>query len=53
MEEIKVGCGGRSGCKNPPTDELHPCPYQEDINNDPSDCCSCCDKCQQECCDDI
>lgn len=53
-DETKItGCGGRTGCKNQPTPETHPCPYQEDVNNDPSDHCNCCDACQQECCDDI
>lgn len=47
------GCGGRSECKNPPTEELHPCPYSEEIHDDSSDKCNCCEMCQQECADDI
>ena len=47
------GCDGRSGCKNPPSGEIHPCPYNSDVNNDDSDVCFCCEACQQECADDI
>lgn len=45
--------GGRDGCKNPPSGEMHPCPYQEDINDEHEDYCFCCEDCQQECADDI
>lgn len=35
------------------TEELHPCPFQEDVNNDPRDCCNCCEDCQYQCAMDI
>jgi hypothetical protein len=31
----------------------HPCPYQEDVNNDSDFQCECCAACERECCDDI
>ena len=33
--------------------EIHSCPFAEDIYNDPSDQCTCCDSCVQECMDGI
>ena len=47
------GCGGGRTCRNQPTDDAHPCPFQEDVNNDPSDHCHCCAECQSECAMDI
>ena len=47
------GCGGRSGCKNPPSAESHTCPYAEDVNDDHETECFCCEDCQSECADDI
>jgi hypothetical protein len=32
---------------------LHPCPYQEDVHNNPEPCCTCCDYCVGECAMDI
>jgi len=32
--------------------EPHPCPFQEEINNDPTSC-TCCDECTQECINEI
>lgn len=32
---------------------LHPCPYQEEINDNDDDYCTCCDDCRQECVWDI
>jgi hypothetical protein len=29
--------------------ELHPCPFQSDVNDDPDDFCSCCPHCESEC----
>jgi hypothetical protein len=53
-EPIQIeGCGGRSGCKNQATCEPHPCPFQEDVNNDHEDRCNCCSDCQHECAMDI
>jgi len=33
--------------------EEHPCPYQEDINNNIEYVCSCCPHCEQQCRMDI
>lgn len=35
------------------TVELHSCPYDADVNDDPSPKCNCCEVCQGECCDEI
>jgi hypothetical protein len=51
-------CEGRM-CKDKPEADrhealpLHSCPYNYDVNNDPTPCCTCCDVCQAECADDI
>ncbi len=31
----------------------HTCPYQYDVHNDDKFMCTCCDKCETECADDI
>lgn len=33
--------------------ESHTCPYGEDIHNDSKTMCNCCDRCRDECSDDI
>ncbi len=33
--------------------EIHLCPFQGDIHNDPTPCCYCCERCEQDCADDI
>ncbi len=38
---------------NDATDELHPCPYAEDINDNHDDVCDCCSECEGQCADDI
>lgn len=40
-------------CEAYESDELHPCPYAEDIDNDPTPCCTCCPHCESECAMDI
>lgn len=42
------GCGNNEG-----TEELQPCPYNCDINNDDTPVCNCCADCTQECMNDI
>lgn len=32
---------------------LHPCPYNEDVNDDPTPICTCCDHCAALCADEI
>jgi hypothetical protein len=39
-------------CENE-AEELHTCPFQEDINDDSETLCNCCAACQHECCMDI
>ena len=41
------------GCNNKPSEELHTCPYKEEINEDHKTLCNCCKECTQECCWDI
>lgn len=31
----------------------HPCPFQEDVGNNPEPHCNCCVECQNDCCDEI
>ena len=48
---VVVDCE-RPGCHEealPP----HVCPYAADINDDHETKCTCCEKCSQECADDI
>ena len=33
--------------------EPHLCPYQQDVNKDSTTLCTCCERCQQTCADDI
>ncbi len=33
--------------------DLHSCPFQADVHDDPTPVCNCCDDCAQECADDI
>lgn len=35
------------------TEEMHSCPYASEINDDYSESCNCCEKCEHECCMDI
>ncbi len=41
LEDQCVQCGKEGASEAP-------CPYQDEINNDPTTCL-CCDKCRQEC----
>lgn len=36
-----------------PSEELHQCPYQIEINDDTDFECDCCEECEQVCRDDI
>jgi len=40
-------------CGINPATESHPCPYQQDINNDDAFECTCCEDCTHECAMDI
>lgn len=43
-----------SRCKQNPAEELHGCPYAEDVgNNHDQEYCDCCNKCRRECLADI
>lgn len=39
-------------CENE-AQELHVCPFQDEINDDRETLCNCCSACQDECCMDI
>ena len=47
-----VLCFGHCRCGKPGTDE-HTCPYSEEIGNDFTTLCNCCDQCAGQCADDI
>jgi len=32
---------------------LHPCPFKDEVDNDDKTLCNCCQKCTQQCEDDI
>jgi hypothetical protein len=40
-------------CYKNEAQEPHPCPYQEDINDNHEDLCTCCVECTNECVMDI
>lgn len=40
-------------CEHKRTGTLHPCPYEEDIHDNPKPHCMCCKACQRECARDI
>jgi hypothetical protein len=48
IEPEMCGCG-----KNPKTETLHSCPYDEDVTNDSMPSCFCCDDCQKVCAEEI
>jgi len=39
-------------CKKNPADELHTCPFAEEIYGD-KQLCNCCQECTNRCCEDI
>ena len=48
MSNICDRCGGEG------SEEAHPCPFEEEINDDHNpEYCTCCDDCTQGCKDDI
>lgn len=51
-DQSSFKCGGRSWCNNS-AEELHPCPYNIEINGDDITLCNCCLNCQHECAMDI
>jgi hypothetical protein len=40
-------------CGELPSQEMHPCPFDEDVNNDPRPKCWCCRECKYQCAMDI
>lgn len=40
-------------CEKNNANELHTCPFKEEINNDSETLCECCDDCTHECAMDI
>ena len=38
---------------NPPSGEPHTCPYAEDVCEDSTTLCRCCERCQEDCADSI
>lgn len=54
--KLKQLCGDGAGllrncgtCTGKPTENKHPCPYEADVENNPSPWCYCCDACVEEC----
>jgi len=39
-------------CGNDPAENLHPCPFKQEIHDD-DELCNCCDDCMHECAMDI
>ncbi len=53
MEQC-LGCPSRFPREVPNVGrEQHQCPYQHDVNNDDEFTCNCCERCTQECGEDI
>ena len=50
MEEEIGKC---QGCNTNNGEELHHCPYREDIDGDKETLCNCCHQCTEKCEDDI
>lgn len=40
------------GCDNE-AQEMHTCPYAEEIGGDHDSLCNCCTACEDQCCEDI
>lgn len=40
-------------CQERPAIALHTCPFKEEIKNDTSSTCNCCDECRNECAMDV
>ena len=38
-----------SKCGRNPAEELHPCPYQQEIYGEEEELCDCCCECQGDC----
>jgi hypothetical protein len=36
-------------CKKNDATKPHPCPFEEEINDNPDELCTCCPDCEQEC----
>jgi hypothetical protein len=51
MDATEIGLCQR--CKKNPALELHKCPFQADVHNDPTPHCTCCLACQRDCTNDI
>lgn len=50
MSEQEQKC---QNCGKHPAEELHSCPFQEEINDNSEAGCNCCADCVHECCMDI
>lgn len=50
MTDAHVLC---KSCEVREAQPLHTCPYKEEINDDTTSLCGCCEDCKQECCWDI
>ena len=47
MKEL-CGC-----CEKKPAQDMHTCPFAEEIHGDEESLCNCCEDCETKCCDDI
>ena len=48
-----MGTGLCDKCRKNPANELHICPYKEDIDGDSETRCNCCEECLDNCVGDI
>jgi hypothetical protein len=49
VSKLKEGIITCPRCEKTASEELHPCPYQCEINDDYSNYCVCCEDCTYQC----
>lgn len=40
-------------CGKNPAQEMHPCPFSEEVHGDSETLCDCCEECEGSCADDV
>ncbi len=53
MDYEEINCMCDKCHKVSGTEELHECPYSQELYGDDEPSCNCCGACTQQCCDDI